>query len=75
MANEIKQIKINSTTYDINAVKFNGQDASYYATVAEIGDISTALDTLIARTEAIIGAQYYIAQEETIEEEGEEVNE
>ena len=41
-----------------------------------IGDISTALDILIARTEAIVGAQYYIAQEETIEEEeGEEVNE
>ena len=47
-----------------------------YATKTDIGDISTALDTLIARTEAIIGAQYYVAQEETIEEgEGEEVNE
>lgn len=75
MANEIKQIKINSTTYDINAIKFNGQDASYYATMAEIGDISSALDAIIAQTEAIIGQRYYALEEEASEEGVEVINE
>ena len=50
-----------------------------YATKAEVntqlGDISSALDTLIVQTEAIIGYQYHAAVEEVAEGDEEVINE
>ena len=75
---DIKKIKISSTTYDIAAIKDADGNiiTDTYATKTDIGNISSALDAIIAQTEAIIGHQYYAAAvEEASEEEEESVNE